>query len=61
MEGIDKVTSRDFEVPADRLLPESTAGTDHGARETRRRSSNRLIHAFSPFHQRQDIQAALPF
>ena len=25
VEGIDKVTSRDFEMPADRLLPESTA------------------------------------
>ena len=35
VEGIDKVTSRDFEMPSDRLLAESTAGTGNGARSQR--------------------------
>ena len=38
VDGIDKVTSRDFEMPADRLLPESTTDS-HGVGRSRRRQA----------------------
>jgi curved DNA-binding protein CbpA len=42
VDGIDKVTSRDFEMSADRLLPESTAEGHSGPRDQRRHLSRHV-------------------